>query len=167
LLCKRSDRNIAANTRTVSRARPLWVVSVRQGPNLVAPGIPLFFVAGLKIFLAHYLVNTRKMVIELGRQSRPGVPLDTNSVSWSTGMLDAILSLARLFPVLDDIGASEGEPRLQRRREAHGRSLHAQLPIGRPMIMQDILRRVSKAIRPPRSTSRPRPRRQPTRPSGA
>jgi hypothetical protein len=166
-LCKRSDRNIAANTRTVSRARPLWVVSVRQDPNLVAPGIPLFFVGGLKIFLAHYLVNTRKMVIELGRQSRPGVPLDTNSVSWSTGMLDAILSLARLFPVLDDIGASEGEPRLQRRREAHGRSLHAQLPIGRPMIMQDILRRVSKAIRPPRSTSRPRPRRQPTRPSGA
>jgi hypothetical protein len=40
-------------------------------------------------------------------------------------MLDAILSLARLFPVFHDIGASEGEPRLQRRREAHGRSLHA------------------------------------------
>ena len=46
--------------------------------------------------------------------------LNTNSVPWSTGMLDAILSLslARLFLVLDDIGASEGEPRLQHRREA-------------------------------------------------
>jgi len=33
------------------------------------------------------------------------------------GMLDAILSLVRLFSVPEDIGALEGEPRLQRRRE--------------------------------------------------
>ena len=61
--------------------------------------------AGLKIFLAHYLVNTRKMVIELGTLVAARRPLDANSVPWSTGMLDAILSLARLFPGLDDIGA--------------------------------------------------------------
>jgi hypothetical protein len=103
LLCKRSDRNIAANTRTVSRARPLWVLSVRQDPNLVAPGIPLFFIAGLKIFLARYLNrlgNAPKVVIELGTSVAAKRPLDT--MPWSTGMRDAILSLARLFPVFHD-----------------------------------------------------------------
>ena len=63
------------------------------------------------------------------------------------GMLDAILSLVRLFSVPEDIGALEGEPRLQRRREAHGRSLHAQLAIDPLTIVQEILHRVSKATR--------------------
>jgi hypothetical protein len=91
LLCKRSDRNIAANTRTVSRARPLWVASVRQ----VSPRHTFYFLwLELKIFLAHCLTSTG---------------------------IDAILSLARVFPVLTS-APSEGEPRLQGRREAHGRS---------------------------------------------
>ena len=34
-----SDRSIAANTRTVRRARPPRVASVRQDPNSVAPGV--------------------------------------------------------------------------------------------------------------------------------
>jgi len=63
------------------------------------------------------------------------------------GMLDAILSLARLLPAPDEIGALEGEPRLQRRREVHARSLHAQLAIDRLMIVQEILHQVSKATR--------------------
>src|ERR1700675_5091217 len=35
----RSDRSIAASTRTVRRARPPRVASVRQDPNSVAPGV--------------------------------------------------------------------------------------------------------------------------------
>jgi|HubBroStandDraft_4_1064222.scaffolds.fasta_scaffold343983_2 hypothetical protein len=35
----RSDRSIAASTRTVRRARPSGVASVRQDPNSVAPGV--------------------------------------------------------------------------------------------------------------------------------
>jgi len=45
----RSDRSIAASTRTVRRARPSGVASVRQDPNSVAPGV--LFAAPVCLFV--------------------------------------------------------------------------------------------------------------------